>query len=49
MIELTEKERKDTRMSTLYELRLIVLEDERKTFTKDELLKLFDQIAIAEK
>ena len=44
-MEMTEKERKDTKMSTLYEIRLMVDADEKETYTKAEILKLLDTIA----
>ena len=42
---MTDKERKDTKMATLYELRLIFADDEKETFTKEEILQLLDKIA----
>lgn len=36
-------------LAMLYELRLIISEDERETYSKDELFALLDQIAIAKK
>ena len=47
MDAMTEKERRDTKMSTLYEIRLMVDTDEKETYTKDEILKLLDTIARA--
>ncbi len=47
MDAMTEKERRDTKMSTLYEIRLMVDADEKETYTKDEILKLLDTIARA--
>ncbi|MCM1387332.1 MAG: hypothetical protein NC231_08400 [Bacillus sp. (in: Bacteria)] len=46
-MDMTEKERKDTMMSTLYEVRLMVDADEKETYTKAEILKLLDTIARA--
>jgi len=43
----TEKERKDTQMATLYELRLLIDSDERETFTKEDIKHLLDTIARA--
>jgi len=43
----TEKERKDTQKAMLYDLRLIVKGSEKQTYTKEELLDLFDTIAAA--
>lgn len=42
---MTDKERKDTKMATLYELRLFISDDEKTTYTKEELLALLDKIA----
>lgn len=47
MKDMTERERKDTMMSTLYEIRLMVDADEKETYTKEEILKLLDTIARA--
>lgn len=44
---MTEEEHRDTKMSTLYEIRLMVDADEKETYTKDEILKLLDTIARA--
>ncbi len=44
---MTEKERKDVKMATIYELRLLIDDDEKETFSKEELLKLLDGIARA--
>lgn len=44
---MNERERKDTMMSTLYEIRLMVDADEKETYTKEEILKLLDTIARA--
>ena len=44
---LNDSERKDTMMSTLYEIRLMVDADDKDTYTKDEILKLLDTIARA--
>lgn len=46
-MDMNERERKDTMMSTLYEIRLMVDADEKDTYTKDEILKLLDTIARA--
>ncbi len=43
----TEKERKDTQMATLYELRLIFSGGEKEQYSRDEILELLDKIAIA--
>ncbi len=42
---MTDKERKDIKMATLYELRLLISDDEKTTYTKEELLVLLDKIA----
>lgn len=42
---MTDRERKDTKMATLYELRLIFSDDEKTTYTKEEILQLLDKIA----
>ena len=47
MEEMTEKERKDTKMATLYELRLIFTQGEKKQHTKEEIVELLDKIATA--
>lgn len=44
---MTEKERQDTKMATLYELRLIISSGEKKEYTKEELVELLDKIAMA--
>jgi len=43
----TEKERKDTQMATLYELRLIFSGGEKEQYSRDEILELLDKIALA--
>lgn len=45
MNDMTDKERTDTIMALLYEFRLLIQEDKRNTFTKEELLKLIDVTA----
>lgn len=42
---MTDKERKDTKMATLYELRLLISDDEKANYTKEELLELLDKVA----
>lgn len=44
---MTEKERKDTKMATLYELRLIFTSGEKKQYSTDEIVELLDKIATA--
>lgn len=43
---MTEKERQDTKMATLYELRLIISTGEKKQYTSEEILELLDKIAL---
>lgn len=45
MEDVTEKERQDTKMATLYELRLLIAASEKTEFTKDEILELIDTVA----
>ena len=45
--DMTEKERMDTRMATLYELRLIITSGDKKEYTVDEIVELLDKIAMA--
>lgn len=47
MEEMTEKERQDTKMATLYELRLIFTNGEKEEYTKAEIVELLDKIAMA--
>lgn len=47
VLEMTEKERKDAKMATLYELRLIFTNGEKKEYTRDEIVELLDKIATA--
>ena len=44
---MTEKERRDVKMATLYELRLIFTNGEKKEFTTEEIVELLDKIALA--
>lgn len=44
---MTEKERRDIRMATLYELRLIFSNGEKKEYTTEEIVELLDKLAIA--
>ena len=43
----TEKERKDTKMATIYELRLLFTSGEKKNYTVEEITELLDKIAMA--
>ena len=47
MQEMTEKERKDTKMATLYELRLLFTQGEKEKYTRQEIVELLDKIATA--
>lgn len=47
MNEMTEKERKDTKMAMLYELRLLFTQGEKEQYTKEEIVELLDKIATA--
>ncbi len=42
---MTDKERQDTKMATLYELRLIFSTGDKKEYTTEEILELLDKIA----
>ena len=46
MDEMTEKERIDTQLAMLYDLRLQILKDDKKTYTQDDILDLLDTIAL---
>lgn len=43
---MTDKERTDTQLATIYELRLQILKDERNNFSKEEFLQLLDTVAL---
>lgn len=45
--EMTEKEMRTVQMSTLYELRLIFTQGEKKEYSTDEIVELLDKIATA--
>ena len=45
--EMTEKEMQIIRMSTLYELRLIFTQGDKKEYTTEEIVELLDKIATA--
>lgn len=47
MYDMTEKERKDVKMATLYELRLIFANGKKAEYSKDEIVELLDKIAMA--
>ncbi len=44
---MTDKERQDIKMATLYELRLIFSTGEKEEYTKDEILEMLDKSAMA--
>jgi hypothetical protein len=44
---MTEKERQDTKMATLYELRLLITQGEKNEYTREEIVELLDKIAMA--
>lgn len=46
-MDMNERERKDTMMSTLYSIRLTIDANEKETYTKGEILELLDTIARA--
>lgn len=45
--QMTEKEMKSVKMSTLYELRLLFTQGKKKEYTTDEIVELLDKIATA--
>ena len=47
MQDMTEKEMQSVKMSTLYELRLIFTQGEKKEYTTEEIVELLDKIATA--
>lgn len=44
-IDMTEDQMQSVKMSTLYELRLIFTQGEKKAYTTDEIVELLDKIA----
>ncbi|WP_418980533.1 hypothetical protein [Blautia hydrogenotrophica] len=44
---MTEKEMQTVKMSTLYELRLIFTQGEKKQYSTEEIVELLDKIATA--
>ena len=44
---MTDKEQKYVKMTTIYELRLLIDDNEKENYTKEELLKLLDSVARA--
>ena len=45
MQDMTEKERRDAKMATLYELRLLFTQGEKEEYTRQEIVELLDKIA----
>lgn len=45
--EMTEKEMKTVKMSTLYELRLLFAQGDKEEYSKQEIVELLDKIATA--
>jgi len=45
----SEKEILKIELATLYELRLIISEGDKKDFTRNEILELLDKIAVTKK
>ena len=43
---MTDKERRDTQLATIYELRLQILKEEKSEYTQEEVLKMLDTIAL---
>ena len=44
---MTEKEMQSVKMSTLYELRLLFTQRDKKEYTTDEIVELLDKVAVA--
>ena len=44
---MTEKERQNTKMATLYELRLLFTNGEKREYSTEEIVELLDKIAMA--
>ena len=44
---MTEKERIDVEIATLYKLRLIITNGEKKEYTIEEIAEMLDKIALA--
>ncbi len=47
MENMTDKERRDTQMATIYELRLLFTQGEKTQYTSEEIVELLDKIASA--
>ncbi len=47
MENMTDKERRDTQMATIYESRLLFTQGEKTQYTSEEIVELLDKIASA--
>ena len=47
MEEMSEKEMKTVKMSTLYELRLLFAQGDKEQYTREEIVELLDKVATA--
>ena len=43
MENMTDKERRDTQMATIYELRLLFTQGEKTQYTSEEIVELLDK------
>ena len=43
---MTDKERTDTQLATLYDLRLQIKKSEKEEYTKEDILELLDSVAL---
>lgn len=43
---MTDKERTDTQLATLYDLRLQIKKSEKEEYTKQDILELLDSVAL---
>ena len=44
---MTKEERNDTKMATIYELRLLITNGDKKEYTREEIVELLDKIAMS--
>ena len=44
---MIESDRQDTKMATIYQLRLLISNGDKEEYTKEELLEMLDKIALA--
>lgn len=44
-VKVNDKERNDTKMATLYELRLAIDKSSKEEYTKEEILEFLDTVA----